>query len=131
MTMAIELKLLGAAIILGFIYWLADVVSVTAQRGSKWNAGNREVNAPLTGAAGRINRAFANFRETFAFFAVAVIVAYLGGKLGTLTVWGCWIYLIARAVYLPVYALGIIGLRSAVFMVGLVGTLMVVAAIFV
>jgi len=131
MTMAIELKLLGAAIILGFIYWAADVVSVTVQRGSKWNAGNREVNVPLTGAAQRINRAFANFRETFPLFAVAVIVAYLGGRLGVLTLWGSWLYLVARAVYLPVYALGIVGLRSAVFMVGFIGTLMVVAAIFV
>jgi uncharacterized MAPEG superfamily protein len=34
--------------------------------------------------AGRLERAFANFRETFPLFAAAVMVAYLGGRLGYL-----------------------------------------------
>jgi uncharacterized MAPEG superfamily protein len=131
MTMAIELRLLGVALVIGLIFWLADVAGATAQRGSKWNAGNRENSPPLTGAPHRFNRAWANFQETFPFFAAAVIVCYLGGKLGPLSAWGSWIYVVGRAVYLPVYALGIIGLRSAVFLVSFIGMLMVVAAIFV
>jgi uncharacterized MAPEG superfamily protein len=125
-----ELQLLAVAVVIGFVYWGADVVAATRQLGSRWNLGNREGTPELTGAAGRIRRAWGNFRETFPLFAVAVIVATLGNKLGPLTNWGCWLYVVARAVYLPVYALGLVGLRSAVFAVGFVGALMVVAAIF-
>lgn len=129
--MIIELKLLAAAVAVGLVYWGADVSAATRQLGSKWNMGNREATPELTGAAGRIRRAWGNFRETFGFFAVALIAAVLADKTGPLTAWGAWLYVVARAVYLPVYALGIVGLRSAVFTVGFVGVLLILAALFV
>ena len=42
-----------------------------------------------------------------------------------MTALGGWIWLGARVLYLPIYWAGIKGVRTAVFVVGLVGLLMV------
>ena len=59
-----------------------------------------------------------------------MIVAYLGGKLGDLTLWGSVLYVVARALYVPLYAAGIPMVRSLVWFAAMVGLGMVVAAIF-
>ena len=70
------------------------------------------------------------FMSDVANVAVAVIVAYLGGKLGDLTLWGSIIYVVARALYVPIYAAGIPMVRSLVWFAAMIGLGMVVAAIF-
>ena len=128
--MFVELKLLAAAVVLGLIHLGWAGAASTGQRGPAWNLGNRENAPPLTGLAHRLDRAFANYRESFPFFAALVIVAFLGGRAGGLATWGEWIWLGARIVYLPVYAAGIKGLRSAVWVVSLIGLLMILSALF-
>ena len=60
---------------------------------------------------------------------MAVLVAYLGGKLGTLTTWGAAIYLVGRVLYLPLYALGVKWLRTLAWTASLVGIVMVLLAL--
>jgi uncharacterized MAPEG superfamily protein len=85
----------------------------------------------LTGVAGRLERAFANFRESFPFFVALVIIDYLGGRLGALTAYGSVIYVVARAVYVPLYAFGVPMVRSLVWLASLVGILLLLAALVV
>ena len=68
-----ELKLLGAAVVIGLVNLIWGAVAAQPQRGVQWNAGPRDEPRPLTGIAGRLERAFANYRETFPFFAALVI----------------------------------------------------------
>ena len=56
-------------------------------------------------------------------------VAARMGSEGDLTLWGCWMYLIARIVYIPLYAAGIPYVRSLVWLVSLAGLVMVLAAV--
>lgn len=130
MTMAIELKLLAVAVLIGLIQILWGAAAARRQQGLKWAAGPRDEVRPIDGVAARLDRALRNFLETFPFFAVAVIVAYLGGKLGDLTLWGSIVYVVARAFYVPIYAAGIPMVRSLVWFAAMVGLGMVVAAIF-
>lgn len=130
MTMAIELKLLAVAVLIGLIQILWGAAAARRQQGLKWAAGPRDEVRPIDGVAARLDRALRNFLETFPFFAVAVIVAYLGGKLGDLTRWGSIVYVVARALYVPIYAAGIPMVRSLVWFAAMVGLGMVVAAIF-
>lgn len=126
-----ELQLLAAAVVIGFVQLLWATVVATRQRGDlAWGVGPRDEPRPLRGVAARLERAFNNFMETFPLFAAAVIAAYLAGKLGPLTLWGSALYVGARAVYVPLYALGVPTVRSLVWGVSLVGLLMVTAAIF-
>ena len=48
------------------------------QRGYLWTAGSRdEAVPPLTGIAGRLERALRNFVKTFPLFAAAVLIAHV------------------------------------------------------
>ena len=131
MKFAAELQLLGAAIVVGLVQLLWAAFAARAhQKDLKWAAGPRDEPMPLDGVAGRLDRAFKNFMETFPFFVAAVLTVYLAGKLGTLTLWGSALYVAGRALYVPVYAAGIPRLRTLIWLVSLVGIGMIVAAIF-
>lgn len=131
MRMAFELQMLAASVIIGIIHLLWAAAAAQPQRGLTWNAGPRDEPVVLTGVAGRLERAFANFRETFPFFAVLVIVDYLGGRLGDLTAYGAMLYVAARAVYIPLYAFGVPYVRSLAWVASMVGILMLLAALVV
>lgn len=129
--MAIELQLLAWAVVIGLVQLGWAAAAARSQQGLKWAGGSRDEPRPVTGVAARLERALRNFLETFPFFAAAVIVAYLGGKLGDLTFWGASLYVAARALYAPLYASGVAIVRSLVWFVSMIGLFMVVAAIFV
>jgi uncharacterized MAPEG superfamily protein len=125
-----ELQLLALAVIVGLVHLMWAAGAARRQQNMKWAAGPRDEPMPIHGVAGRLDRAFRNFMETFPLFAAALVVAYLGGKLGTLTLWGSSLYVAGRAVYIPVYAAGVPVLRTLVWFVSLAGLVMVLAAVF-
>lgn len=129
--MAFELKMLAAAVVIGLVHLLWASAAAQPQRGLKWNVGSRETPVVLTGMAGRLERASANFRETFAFFVAAVLVAYLGGRLGALTVTGTALYVGARAVYIFLYAFGVPVVRSLVWVASMAGLGLVLLALVI
>ncbi|HKP78261.1 MAG TPA: MAPEG family protein, partial [Phenylobacterium sp.] len=99
MTLAIELKLLGVAVVVGLVQLLWAAGAARAHQGDlKWAAGPRDTPMPLGGVAARLERAFWNFAETFPFFAAAVLACAVAGRLGApLTIWGAGLYVGARA----------------------------------
>jgi uncharacterized MAPEG superfamily protein len=126
-----ELKILAWCVALGLVYVFVGAGFATAQRGLRWNAGNRDGDAPpLTGAAGRAVRANLNFLETFAFFAAAVLGVVAAHKTTADTGLGCELYFWARVVYLPIYLIGIPYLRTLVYAVSIWGLIKVLAALF-
>lgn len=129
--MSPEIKYLAWSIALGLVYVLVSASLTTAQRGLNWNVGNRDGDAkPLTGAAARAHRANWNFLETFAFFAAAVLAVVLTKTNSAHTAQGAMLYFWARAVYLPVYVIGIPYLRTLVWAVSFWGLLQVLLALF-
>ncbi len=127
--MALELKILGWCVCLGLVHVFVAAILATRQRGLQWNAGNRDGEvAPLTGAAARAERANRNYRETFAFFAAAVL-SVVFAKLNTPhTALGAEAYFWARLIYLPIYIVGIPYVRTLVFAVSIWGLLQIIAA---
>ena len=77
----------------------------------------------------RLQRAQANLFETLPLFAAAVLIAHVSGTHGALTLWGCWLYLLARIVYVPLYAAGIPVLRTLVWMVSVAGLVLILVAL--
>jgi uncharacterized MAPEG superfamily protein len=125
------MKLLGVAVVIGIVQIMWSASAANNQRGVPWGVGPRDEPRPLTGVAGRLNRALTNFGETFPLFAAALIAAVLTGKLGALTLWGSALYVAARALFVPLYAAGVPWLRTIAWAVGFVGVGMVTAALFV
>jgi uncharacterized MAPEG superfamily protein len=100
------------------------------QRGYRWNAGPRdEVLPPLTGVAGRLNRALRNFLESFPLFAAAVLIASAANIHNDLTLWGAWLYVLGRVVYVPLYAFGVRYVRSLAWNVAVLGIFLILSGI--
>ena len=128
--MTTELWLLVAAVLLGFVQIVLQAQSMNIQRGYRWNAGPRdEVLPALTGAAGRLNRALRNFLETFPLFAAAVLIAAIANIHNSLTLWGAWLYLLGRNVYVPLYAFGVRYVRSLAWNVAVLGIFLILSGI--
>jgi uncharacterized MAPEG superfamily protein len=128
---ALELKLLMAAVVVGFVQLMWAAGAARAQQDMAWAAGPRDTPMPVTGTAARLQRAFWNFVETFPFFAAAVLACAVAGRLGMpLTIWGAWLYVGARAVYVPLYATGVPMVRTVAWFVSIVGLGMTVWAVF-
>jgi uncharacterized MAPEG superfamily protein len=128
--MTTELWLLVAAVLLGFAQIILQAQSMNMQRGYRWNAGPRdEVLAPLTGAAGRLNRALRNFLESFPLFAAAVLIAAVANIHNSLTLWGAWLYVLGRIVYVPLYAFGVRYVRSLAWNVAVLGIFLILSGI--
>ena len=128
---AIELKLLMAAIVIGVVQLLWAAGAARAQQDLKWAAGPRDTPMPLAGVAARLQRAFWNFVETFPFFAAAILADAAAGRLGsTLTIWGSGLYVAGRAVYPLLYATAVPLARTLAWFVSMVGLVMVIWALF-
>ena len=126
----VELQVLAWCVVLGFVHIIASAHSASLQRGYRWTASARdEERPPLTGIAGRLQRASRNYLETFPFFAAMVLAAQLAGVHTPLTLWGAFLYLGARVAYLPIYAAGIPILRSLVWNVAALGILLFLVAL--
>ncbi|WP_372012979.1 MAPEG family protein [Pseudoxanthomonas sp. 10H] len=123
--MGIELKFLAWAIVLGFVQLLVADLLVTRQRGLAWNTGPRDSSPPVSGVAGRSERAFRNFLETFPFFAAAVLAVTVAGRTGDHSALGVQLYFWARVVYVPLYMGAVRYLRSLAWVVAMAGLAMV------
>lgn len=126
----LELQILAASIVLGFVHIVAASHSASLQRGYRWAAGARdEPQAPLRGVAGRLERALRNFLETFPFFAALILAICFTGRNSALSQWGAIIYLAARVAYLPAYAFGTFLVRSLIWNVATIGILLLLVAL--
>lgn len=117
--------LLGTLAIYGLIVMITILAQATAKM-QKFDlatmAGNREGMAPLTGAAFRLERAQLNSVIALALFAPAVLILHLQGAGGAMPLLLAQIFVLARVVYVIVYALGIAYVRTLAWVVGFLAT---------
>jgi uncharacterized MAPEG superfamily protein len=126
---ATELQYLLWAVVLGLVQLMVATVMATRELGTAWNLSPRDSGAkPVSVVTGRMLRAFKNFKETFVFFAVAVLAVTALGKSSATSALGAQLYFWARVAYVPVYAAGIPVLRTLIWLVSLVGMVMVLSA---
>ena len=125
--MPVELKIAALGALLLFVHIFTATRFKTAQYGRNWNVGARDEALPPPNAmAGRTMRAQANFQESFPIAIVALLGVVLAHKASATTALGGWIWLGARAVYLPLYAAGVPVVRTIVWTVSIAGLAMVI-----
>jgi uncharacterized MAPEG superfamily protein len=110
--MTTELWVLLSAALLGLIHMTAASFTFKAQVGNRYTVGPRDENVQPTGIAGRLHRAQLNYLETFAVFAVCVVIVHLSNAYGSFSYWGSILYLAGRTLFLPLYAAGVPWLRT-------------------
>jgi uncharacterized MAPEG superfamily protein len=126
--MPVEVQVLAYAALLQFVQFVLMAVPVNLQLGTQYTAGPRDEHKEASGVPGRLKRALDNHFEGLILFTIAVVVVVLGDASSSLTVNCAWVYLIARILYVPAYASGIFLLRSLIFTVGFVATLLMLLA---
>jgi uncharacterized MAPEG superfamily protein len=124
--MTTELTVLAWGCILALVHVFAAVQVKTRQYGTRWNIGPRDEELPpARPIVGRLARAQANFFETFPVMIAAVLIVTAARLADHWTAIGAWLWLGARVVYLPLYAMGVPGLRTLAWAASLVGIVMV------
>lgn len=125
--MPTEIRILAWGAVLLLVHILAATQAKNMQYGAKWNIGPRdEPLAPPNPITGRLVRAEANFLETFPIAIVALIGIVVVSRTSSSTALGGWIWLGARIVYLPLYAIGVPVIRTLCWGVSIVGLAMVI-----
>ena len=127
--MTTELSLLAWSVVLGLLHAVATGQFATLQLGAKYSMSPRDEGKQLTGVGARVQRAFANYMQTFPFFAAAVLVAHAAGRHSWLTVTGAQLYFWARLAYVPLYAAGVPVVRTVAFLVATLGIVLILIAL--
>jgi uncharacterized MAPEG superfamily protein len=120
-----EMMLLAWAVVLTFVQMLVAATGATLQVGLPMLAGNRENLPVFTGWAGRAQRAHRNMLENLVLFAALVLVAVVSQKTNSMTLLGAQLFIWARLGYALVYLAGIPLLRTAVWLVSVIGLLLI------
>ena len=91
--------------------------------------GNREGFAPAGGWIGRSQRAHVNMVENLLPFAALVLTVVVANKGSSTTALAAQLFFFARLAHAVFYIAGIAWLRTLAFAVGLVGMIMLLAAL--
>ena len=129
--MPVELKVLGYAALLQVAQFILMAVPVNLQLGVAYTGGNRDVQEQATGVPGRLKRALDNHFEGLILFTIAVLVVVLGEASSELTEDCAWAYLWARVLYVPAYASGVFLVRSLIWGVGFIATIIMLVVALV
>lgn len=127
-----ELTALALAGLLQAVQFVIFAVPANIELGTGYTSGPRDVppKKPLSVMAGRLQRAMVNHFEGLILFTLAVVVVTLGNQSSPVTQAAAWVYLCARLLYVPAYALGLSPWRSVIWGMGFFATLtMIVAAL--
>jgi uncharacterized MAPEG superfamily protein len=120
-----ELTCLELSVVLWLVHVLVQASLGSAQMPFGYLFSARDKSAPASGVLyGRATRALANYVENFTPFvavALALLVTQRTGGVGAI---GATIWILARIVYIPIYAFGIIYVRTLVWTVSIVGFVM-------
>ena len=127
-----ELWVAVYAAILGMVMGLLPPLMAYSRKGYiQWNAGPRDTPFDMGPHADRLKRAFSNFKETYIFFVVVVVALAFAHKSSTVSVDAAWTYLVARIVYIPLYAFGVRGVRSLVWIISVAGIVACFVTLFI
>ncbi len=110
-----------------FVPYVLDRMTVRGLMGTLANP--NAADKPQHEWAQRAQRAHANAVENLVVFAALVAAAQFAGVSNHLTVLGCALYFWARLAHYVIYTLGIPGLRTLAFTVGVAGELLIAIAL--
>jgi uncharacterized MAPEG superfamily protein len=128
--MTTELTALALAGILQLAQLLIFVIAGDRQVGLKTAMGNRDDKPELIGIPARLQRAYNNHFESLVLFSIAVIVVTISNQSTPLTQTCAWVYLAARALYVPAYAYGLSPWRSIIWTIAIgAATIMLLATL--
>ena len=120
-----ELTCLELSILLWVAHVLAQAFTARAEFGDAYLFTPRDAQPTAKGVAcGRATRALGNYVENLGPFVAMALALIATGHAGGLGALGATIWILARIVYLPIYLMGVIYVRTALWAVSVIGLLM-------
>ena len=93
--------------------------------GAAWGLGNREEDFRFPAWAGRAERAHRNLVENLAPFAILVLVAQVTGRANASTALGAELFFWGRVLHALAYIAGVIYVRTAMFIIAIIGEILI------
>ncbi|SHJ01105.1 Uncharacterized conserved protein, MAPEG superfamily [Palleronia salina] len=127
-----ELVALTLAALLQCIQFVAYAIPANRELGPGYtmSARDREPSREMSATTARLGRALDNHFEGLILFTIACVVIAVTGQSTWFTAACAWVYLAARVIYVPAYALGWRPGRSLIWACGWAATvLMLIAAL--
>lgn len=120
MILTTELAMAVATIILGLVQLLLTTFEYRRVHGIAYANGARDLpsDKPESRLLGRLTRAQANFMETAPYFIGVTIIISVAGLSSSATQGAAIIFVGARVLFVPLYALGIAYVRGLVWTIG-------------
>lgn len=132
--MTTELTVLALAALLQVVQFVLMAVPANLELGTRRTLSPRDgvdLRAQMSPRTARLYRALDNHFEGLILFTIAVVVVTLSGGGSGFTAALAWTYLIARILYVPAYAMGLVPWRSVVWFVGFGATIAMILAALV
>ncbi|UOA15684.1 MULTISPECIES: MAPEG family protein [Sulfitobacter] len=128
--MSVELTVLALAALLQGLQFVLYAVPANREIGPGYtmSARDREPSRALSDRTARLGRALDNHFEGLILFGIAVGVVQMSAQNTAFTAACAWVYLIARVLYVPAYALGLRPHRSLIWVVGFAATMLMLLA---
>ncbi len=125
-----ELTALALAGLLQVLQFVLMAVPANLELGRRYTSGPRDQAPPrpLSPVTGRLKRALENHFEGLILFTLAVVVVTLSHRASSFSAACGWVYLGARVLYIPAYALGLSPWRSAIWAIGTLATVAMIAS---
>lgn len=131
--MSAELTVLTLAALLQGLQFVLYAVPANRELGPGYtmSARDREPSRAMSDRTARLGRALDNHFEGLILFGIAVGVVQMSAQNTAFTAACAWVYLIARLLYVPAYALGLRPHRSFIWIVGFAATMLMLLAALV
>ena len=123
--MPAELTALALAGLLQAVLFALFAIAANLELTPAYTTSPRDVppKRPMSVKTARLQRALNNSFEALIYFTLAVVVVTIGQQSTPLTQTCGWIFLAARALYIPAYWFGWAPGRSAIWAIGFFATL--------
>ena len=119
-----EMALLGWSVVLFFVHMATQASARLRETGLAYNAGPRDEAKPMGVLAGRAQRMFDNFKESYPVYIALTLALAVSGRAGGMADTGAWLWFGGRIAYIPMYLAGVPYLRTLCFAVSAVGLVM-------
>jgi uncharacterized MAPEG superfamily protein len=120
-----DLTILIWTVALTFVEVLVAVLGANLQVDLGTLAGNRDGLPPLTGFAGRAQRAHHNMLESLPLFIALVLIAHVSGKANAMTLLGAELFFWGRLAHWLTYIAGIPWLRTLAWLASVIGMILI------
>jgi uncharacterized MAPEG superfamily protein len=117
-----ETTILAVYGLLVLLTLLLQVLGATRQLSMGYLMSSRDEGRSTTGMTARLERALDNSVVAMALFAPAILILVALDRTSNASLLAANVFLIARIIYLPVYALGIPAIRTLAWLAGFAAT---------